>query len=71
MESRWGEGVWGALAALGDRLAVLGPALLVAVTLVTLGLILGAILRASAKPAPASSRAGRPAAAPARRRHGP
>jgi hypothetical protein len=46
MESRWGEGVWGALAALGDRLAVLGPALLVAITLIALGLILGAILRA-------------------------
>src|SRR5688500_1814948 len=46
MESRWGEGVWGAPAALGDRLAVLGPALLVAVTLIALALVLGGILRA-------------------------
>ena len=46
MESRWGEGVWGALTALGDRLAVLGPAILIAATLVGLGLLLGAIFRA-------------------------
>jgi hypothetical protein len=46
MGSRWGEGVGAALVALMDRLAVLGPALLVALTLVTLGLVVGALLRA-------------------------
>src|SRR5581483_9582721 len=46
MGSRWGEGVWAALVALADRLAVIGPALLVALTLVALGFLAGALLRA-------------------------
>jgi hypothetical protein len=45
MESRWGEGVWAALAGLGERLAVIGPALLVMVTLIALGLVAGVVLR--------------------------
>ena len=46
MGSRWGEGVWGALVALVDRLAVLLPVLLVALTLIVLGFVVGALLRA-------------------------
>jgi hypothetical protein len=46
MGSRWGEGVWTSLVALGDRLALLLPALLVTLTLIALGLVVGAILRA-------------------------
>lgn len=46
MGSRWGEGVWTSLVALGDRLAVLLPALLVTLTLIALGLVAGVILRA-------------------------
>lgn len=46
MGNRWGEGVWVALVALGDRLALVGPALLVAFTLVVLGFLAGALLRA-------------------------
>jgi hypothetical protein len=46
MGSRWGEGVWAALVALGERLAVIGPALLVTVTLIALGLVAGVLLRA-------------------------
>jgi Conserved TM helix len=46
MNSRWGEGVWSALVALGDRLATTGPAIVVLVTLIALGLIIGMILRA-------------------------
>jgi len=46
MGSRWGDGVWAALVALGDRLALIGPAVLVTVTLVALGFIAGALLRA-------------------------
>lgn len=46
MGTRWGEGVWGALAALGDRLAAVGPAILTALTLILLGVLVGALLRA-------------------------
>jgi hypothetical protein len=46
MGSRWGEGVGAALVALVDRLAVVGPALLVSLTLIALGLVAGALLRA-------------------------
>ena len=46
MGNRWGEGVWAALVALGDRLALVGPALLVAFTLIVLGFLVGALLRA-------------------------
>jgi hypothetical protein len=46
MGSRWGDGVWAALVALGDRLALIGPGLLVTVTLIALGFIAGALLRA-------------------------
>ena len=45
MGSRWGEGVWAALVALGDRLALIGPALLVTFTLIALGFVVGALLR--------------------------
>jgi hypothetical protein len=45
MGTRWGEGVWGALGAFGERLAVIAPALLITVTLVALGLLLGGLLR--------------------------
>jgi hypothetical protein len=44
MGTRWGEGVWAALAALGERLAVIAPAVLVAITLIALGLAVGAVL---------------------------
>ena len=44
MGTRWGEGVWGALAALGERLAVITPLLLVAVTLIALGVGVGLVL---------------------------
>ena len=46
MGNRWGEGVWAALVALGDRVARVGPALLVTFTLIILGLLIGALLRA-------------------------
>jgi hypothetical protein len=46
MGNRWGEGVWAALVALGDRLALVGPALLVTFTLIVLGLLVGAVLKA-------------------------
>jgi hypothetical protein len=46
MDTRWGEGVWAALVALTDRLATIGPALLVLLTLIVLGLLVGALLRA-------------------------
>src|ERR1051325_603660 len=46
MDTRWGEGGWAALVALTDRLARVGPAVLVLLTLVVLGTILGAVLRA-------------------------
>jgi hypothetical protein len=46
MGTRWGEGVWTALAALGERLAVIAPALLIALTLIGLGVVVGALLRA-------------------------
>ena len=46
MDTRWGEGVWAALVALTDRLATIGPALLVLLTLIVLGLVVGALLRA-------------------------
>jgi hypothetical protein len=46
MNTRWGEGVWGALAALADRLATIGPAVLVLITLIVIGLLAGAVLRA-------------------------
>jgi hypothetical protein len=45
MNSRWGEGVWSALVALVDRLAAIGPALLVMLTLIALGLLVGGLLR--------------------------
>src|SRR5437773_6773328 len=45
MGNRWGEGVWAALGALSERLAVLAPAVLVTVRLVALGLLVGALLR--------------------------
>jgi hypothetical protein len=45
MNTRWGEGVWAALVALADRLATVGPALLVLITLIALGLLTGALLR--------------------------
>jgi hypothetical protein len=45
MNSRWGEGVWTALVALVDRLAAIGPALLVMLTLIALGLLAGGLLR--------------------------
>ncbi|MBM3217809.1 MAG: hypothetical protein FJZ38_03860 [Candidatus Rokubacteria bacterium] len=43
--SRWGEGRWGALGALGERLAVVAPTVLIMITLVALGLLLGGLLR--------------------------
>ena len=46
MDTRWGEGVWAALVALTDRLAVIGPAVLIMLTLIVLGLVVGAVLRA-------------------------
>ena len=46
MKSRWEEGVWSALVGLGDRLATVGPAIVVLITLIALGLIIGAVLRA-------------------------
>src|SRR5262245_47934303 len=45
MGSRWGEGVWAALVALGDRLARIGPSLVVLLTLIVLGLLVGTVLR--------------------------
>jgi hypothetical protein len=45
MNSRWGEGVWTALVALVDRLAAIGPALLVMLTLIALGLLVGGLFR--------------------------
>src|SRR5207249_3089149 len=37
MGSRWGEGVWTALGALGERLSVLAPAILAAVLILIVG----------------------------------
>jgi hypothetical protein len=45
METGWGRGVWTALVDLGDRLAVIVPGLLVMITLIALGLVLGSIVR--------------------------
>jgi hypothetical protein len=45
METGWGRGVWAALIDLGERLAVVLPGLLVMITLIALGLILGFIVR--------------------------
>ncbi|HEY7366444.1 MAG TPA: hypothetical protein VIE37_20285 [Methylomirabilota bacterium] len=45
METGWGRGVWTALIDLGERLAVVLPGLLVMITLIALGLILGLIVR--------------------------
>ena len=45
MNTQWGAGVWSALAALGDRLARIGPAVLVLITLIVLGLVIGGLLR--------------------------
>ena len=44
MGARWSEGVWNALTALGDRLAAIGPAMLIALTMLVLGIVLGAVL---------------------------
>jgi hypothetical protein len=41
MQTSWGRGVWSALVDLGDRLAVILPGLLVMLTLVALGTVLG------------------------------
>ena len=46
MNTRWGEGVWAALVALADRLATIGPAVFIMITLIVLGLLAGALLRA-------------------------
>src|SRR6184192_2828819 len=46
MNTRWGEGVWAALVALADRLATICPAVFVMLTLIVLGLLAGALLRA-------------------------
>jgi hypothetical protein len=46
MEGRWSHEVWSALVDLGDRLAAVLPALLVALTLLVLGLVLASIARA-------------------------
>jgi hypothetical protein len=46
MNSRWGEGVWSALVALADRVATVGPGVVILITLVALGLIIGSVLRA-------------------------
>jgi hypothetical protein len=45
METGWGRGVWAALIDLGERLAVVLPGLLVMITLIALGLVLGFIVR--------------------------
>lgn len=45
MRDRWGEGVWSALAGLGDKLTAVIPALLVMLTLIALGLVLAWIVR--------------------------
>jgi hypothetical protein len=46
MGTRWSEGVWNGLTALGDRLALIGPAVLIALTMLLLGIVVGALLRA-------------------------
>lgn len=46
MGTRWSEGVWDALTALGDRLAAIAPAVLIALTMLLLGVVVGGILRA-------------------------
>ena len=48
MGTRWGEGVWATLVALGDRLAAIGPALLVTLTMIVLGLAAGSLFGAIA-----------------------
>ncbi len=45
MESPWGRGVWDALVELSDRLSTLLPGLLVMLTLIALGAVLGWIAR--------------------------
>jgi len=45
MRTRWGEGVWSALEGLADNLSAILPALLVMLTLVALGLVLGWVAR--------------------------
>lgn len=45
MNTGWGRGVWLALSELGDRLAVILPGLLIMFTLITIGLLLGWIVR--------------------------
>jgi hypothetical protein len=45
METGWGRGVWTALMDLGARLATVLPGLLVMITLIALGLVLGVIAR--------------------------
>jgi hypothetical protein len=46
MDRSWSQGVWTALAELGDRLAIVLPGLFVMFTLVVLGLVLGWLARA-------------------------
>lgn len=41
MQNPWGRGVWSALGELGDRLAIILPGLLIMLTLVALGTVLG------------------------------
>ena len=45
METGWGRGVWTALTDLGARLATVLPGLLIMITLIALGLVLGLIVR--------------------------
>jgi hypothetical protein len=45
MEQRWSQGVWSALVLLGDRLAAVLPAILIALTLLALGLVFAWIAR--------------------------
>jgi hypothetical protein len=45
MDGAWSRGVWAALVELGDRLAILLPGLLVMLTLIALGLIVGWVVR--------------------------
>lgn len=47
MDNRWSHGVWSALVELGDRLAGVLPAFLVAITLLALGLLLAWIARSA------------------------
>lgn len=45
MKTGWGREVWSVLVGLGDRLAAVLPALLVMLTLIVLGLVLGVVAR--------------------------